>query len=61
MDEGFNLRSTTAGSFNFLQGQLTSQNAALHASAHGKVHTTAIGDGHLGAGVQGQLRHDLAC
>ena len=59
MDKGFNLRTTAAGSSDFLQAQLTRQNAALHACGYSKINAAAVRNRHLRAGVQRQLRHNF--
>ena len=61
VNKGFNLTAAAAGCADFLQAQLARQYAALHACAHSKVYTAAVGNAHLRAGMQRQLRHNFLC
>ena len=61
MDKGFDFTAAAAGCTDFLQAQLARQYAALHACAHSEVYTAAIGNTHLRAGMQRQLRHNFLC
>ena len=59
MNKGFDFTAAAAGCTDFLQAQLARQYAALHACAHSKVYTAAVGNAHLRAGMQRQLRHNF--
>ena len=59
VNKGFNLTAAAAGCADFLQAQLTRQYAALHACTHSEVYTAAVGNTHLRAGMQRQLRHNF--
>ena len=61
MDKGFDFTAAAAGCADFLQAQLTRQYAALHACTHSEVYTAAVGNAHLRAGMQRQLRHNFLC
>ena len=59
MNKGFNLTAAAAGCADFLQAQLACQYAALNACAHSEVYTAAVGNTHLRARMQRQLRHNF--